>query len=265
MYRPLVFTNTGSSACRLQGFPGVSHVAGDDGHQVGRAGAWVGPRGDAVEIAPGASAHSIVSVTDAGLVERDVCDPTEVRGFRVYPPRSEGAAYVPSPGISCAADISPIRVRTILPGRGDLSGQAGVDPPRCTTASLAVTLGAAEGAAGSSYQPLVFTNTGSAVCTLQGFPGVSHVAGDDGHQVGPMAAETGEPGSPVALAPGDSAHATVRTADAFGPGRCDPTAVRGLRVYPPGESTAAFVPRSGTSCAGDVVTLRVRSVRPDAD
>lgn len=124
-YRPLVFTNTGTVTCRVQGFPGVSHVAGDDGHQVGRAGAWVGSRRGGVDLEPGASAHSTISVTNADLVDPDVCRPTQVRGFRVYPPANEDAAYVPFPGISCSAEIGTIRVRTILPGPGDLSGETG--------------------------------------------------------------------------------------------------------------------------------------------
>lgn len=126
VYRPLVFTNTGTVTCRVQGFPGVSHVAGDDGHQVGRAGAWVGSRGAGVDLGPGASAHSIISVTSADTVDPDTCRPTEVRGIRVYPPANEIAAYVPSPGISCSADIGTIRVRTISPGSGDLTGESGV-------------------------------------------------------------------------------------------------------------------------------------------
>lgn len=135
VYRPLVFANTGQVTCRLQGFPGVSHVAGDDGHQVGRAGAWVGSRGAGVDLGPGASAHSIISVTDAHLVEPDVCRPTEVRGFRVYSPGGDSAAYVPSPGISCSAGIATIRVRTTLPGSGDSSGETRVADPEHTTTS----------------------------------------------------------------------------------------------------------------------------------
>ncbi|GAA4852705.1 hypothetical protein GCM10023201_52260 [Actinomycetospora corticicola] len=52
---------------------------------------------------------------------------------------------------------------------------------------------------------------------------------------------------------------------ALGSERCDPTAVRGLCVVPPGESAAAYVPRAGTACAADVVTLRVRAIRSDVD
>ncbi|WP_433803799.1 DUF4232 domain-containing protein [Actinomycetospora sp. CA-084318] len=64
-------------------------------------------------------------------------------------------------------------------------GSGGGTSPVCPTSSLSVTLGPGEGTtSGTVYRPLVFTNTGSSACRLQGFPGVSHVAGDDGHQVG---------------------------------------------------------------------------------
>jgi hypothetical protein len=98
----------------------------------------------------------------------------------------------------------------------------------------------------------VFTNTGGRACELRGFPGVSYVAGDDGHQVGPAARMVGERGAQVRIAPGASAAAVLQLAQvgAFDPAVCRPTAVRGLRVYPPGDTAALFVPAEGTGCAG---------------
>jgi Protein of unknown function (DUF4232) len=61
------------------------------------------------------------------------------------------------------------------------SGSAGVaaaGPPRCHTASLAVTLGAPQGPAGGQQtMTLTFTNTSAAACSMYGFPGVNLVAG----------------------------------------------------------------------------------------
>jgi uncharacterized protein DUF4232 len=130
------------------------------------------------------------------------------------------------------------------------TGPAGT--PRCTTPELSAALGAGEGAAGSVYRPLVFTNTGSRTCELRGFPGVSYVAGDDGHQVGPAAAEAGERGGEVVLRPGGQAAAAVQFAQVanFDAAVCRPTPVRGLRVYPPGDTASLFVAADGTGCAG---------------
>lgn len=124
--------------------------------------------------------------------------------------------------------------------------------PRCTSAELKVTLGPDEGAAGSVDRPLVFTNSGSRTCELTGFPGVSYVAGDDGHQVGPAAQESGPRGGEVRMAPGKSSAAPLQLVQVanFDAAVCNPTPVRGLRVYPPGETASIFVQMDGTGCAG---------------
>jgi len=123
--------------------------------------------------------------------------------------------------------------------------------PRCTTPELTLTLGAAGAAAGSVYQDLIFTNSTRHRCELTGFPGVSYVAGDDGHQVGPAAEMSGERGGPVILDPAGTAKAQLQLADVrlFDADTCMPTPVRGLRVYPPGDTASLFVPRDGTGCS----------------
>jgi hypothetical protein len=103
------------------------------------------------------------------------------------------------------------------------------------------------------FRPLVLTNGGPGTCELRGFPGVSYVTGDDGHQVGPAAAFDGARGGAVVLAPGRKATARLRLVDVgvFDAATCRPTAVRGLRIYPPGSTTSLFVPLEGRGCAGD--------------
>ena len=127
-------------------------------------------------------------------------------------------------------------------------------PAVCTVGDLTVTLGASEGTAGTMYRALVFTNSGGRTCVIQGFPGVSFVAGDDGHQVGEAAIRTGAKGPAVILKPGATATAPVgfRNITAFDPAVCEPTDVRGLRVYPPHERKAEFVPFDTRGCAGVV-------------
>jgi hypothetical protein len=124
--------------------------------------------------------------------------------------------------------------------------------PRCTTGGLSAALGEGDAAAGSVTRPLVFTNTGAAPCELRGFPGVSYVAGADGHQVGPAAVETGERAGEVVLRPGGKAQALVQFVQVanFDAAVCQPTPVRGLRVYPPGDTASLFVAADGTGCAG---------------
>jgi len=126
------------------------------------------------------------------------------------------------------------------------------NPDRCTTAELAGSLGAGDAGAGSVYQALVLTNTGKRTCELRGFPGVSYVAGDDGHQVGPAADMSGPRGGEVRMSPGGTAVAQLQLVNVqnFDADVCKPTPVRGLRIYPPGDTASLFVPREGTGCAG---------------
>ncbi len=125
-----------------------------------------------------------------------------------------------------------------------------------------MTLGASSGAAGSVYRSLVFTNAGTRTCGMRGFPGVSYVAGDDGHQLGPAAQMSGERGVEVTIPPGGRATAELQLAQVrnFDAAVCRPTPVRGLRVYPPGETAALFVVAAGTGCAspppGPQLTVR---------
>jgi len=138
--------------------------------------------------------------------------------------------------------------------------------PNCGTDELRGSLGAAEGAAGSVIQPLVLTNVGARACELPGFPGVSYVAGDDGHQVGPAAAMSGPRGGEVVLKPGAAASAQLQLVNVanFDAAACQPTPVRGLRVYPPGDTASLYVERAGTGCAGTAPgnQLSVQTLQP---
>jgi Protein of unknown function (DUF4232) len=126
------------------------------------------------------------------------------------------------------------------------------NPERCTTAELTGSLGPPDGAAGSIYRTLILTNTGNRSCELTGFPGVSYVAGEQGEQIGPAAAMLGDRGGPVPLAVGAAAGAQLRLVNVgnYDVAACRPTPVRGLRVYPPGDTAALFVPLDGVGCAG---------------
>ena len=125
------------------------------------------------------------------------------------------------------------------------------DNGMCKSADLKLSLGRGDAAAGTVYRPLVFTNVSDHPCVIQGFPGVSYVAGADGHQVGAPAYRDGTKGPPVTLAKGASAYAdvgfvNVQNYDAM---TCQPQPVRGLRVYPPQETASTFVDAAGTGCA----------------
>jgi hypothetical protein len=124
----------------------------------------------------------------------------------------------------------------------------------CPTSQLTVTLGAGNGAAGSTYFTVNFLNRGTVVCTLNGYPGASYVTGSAGTQVGAAASRVATPGATqqtVQVAPGKYAHATLREINVgnYPTATCTPTAVLGLRIYPPNQTAAAFVAQTGTGCA----------------
>lgn len=118
----------------------------------------------------------------------------------------------------------------------------------CATSNLRVSLGPGSGAAGSSYYPLVFTNVGTSPCTLYGYPGVSAVTGADGTQEGAAASRVTGTTAPttVTLAVNGTASALLRIVVAlnYPAATCHPARAAGLRVYPPGDLTAAFVPEA---------------------
>jgi len=163
---------------------------------------------------------------------------------------STAGSAEPSPGAGASAASSVSAASGPTSATVAPTSAGGV--PNCGTAELRGSLGTAEGAAGSVIVPLVLTNVGGRACELRGFPGVSYVAGDDGHQVGPAAAMSGPRGGEVVLKPGAAAAAQLQLVNVanFDAGVCRPTPVRGLRVYPPGDTASLFIERADTGCAG---------------
>jgi hypothetical protein len=100
----LQLTNTGSSSCTLYGYPGVSWVAGADGHQVGAAAQRQtdnsGNAQQTVTLAPGALASAPLDIVDAAVIPPAECKPVPVRGLRVYPPGQTAALFLPLPTAS---------------------------------------------------------------------------------------------------------------------------------------------------------------------
>ena len=129
----------------------------------------------------------------------------------------------------------------------------GTTTGRCHTRDLKVFIAPEPGggAAGTSYESLVFRNVSPRACTLYGYPGVSFVAGDRGTQVGDPFTRGEGTKTTIRLTPAGTAHATLGIVDArnFDPAVCKPETVRGLRVYPPDETAAVFVSRPQTACS----------------
>lgn len=155
---------------------------------------------------------------------------------------------------------------TVVPPPASLSpavtGPAG--PAPCATSDLNVTLGPANGAAGSTFQTIVFTNTSGATCTLYGYPGVSLVSAPPYAQIG-LAAQRASttPVTQITLATGATASAVLRVVDAlnFGAATCSPTKGAFLRIYPPNQTAPVYLADAAEVCAQPVQTLFISAVQ----
>jgi uncharacterized cupredoxin-like copper-binding protein len=186
---------------------------------------------------------------------------------------SSSSSSAAAPATSSAAASSPATAAAAASSSAGSPGTsaaaspnaAGSTPPAaagggngCATADLKISAGQAQGAAGSVYQTIDFTNTGSASCTLYGYPGVSLATGSSATQVG-AAAQRSATDSPkvVTLKPGAAANAVLRITQAlnYPSASCSPQSTTVLRVYPPNETTAVTVAYKSMGCAKESVKL----------
>ncbi|MFT7867825.1 MULTISPECIES: DUF4232 domain-containing protein [Amycolatopsis] len=175
-----------------------------------------------------------------------------------------------------SSSVSPTATTTVTTATSTpATTSAPAEPPAaqpadnglCKSGDVKLSLGQGDAGAGSVYRPLLITNSSGKPCTIQGFPGVSYVAGADGHQVGKDAFREGTKGNAVKLNPGQTAAADIQFVNVrnFDPGTCQPTAVKGLRIYLPQETASNFVPSEGTGCASTKIPgnqLAVKTVHP---
>jgi Protein of unknown function (DUF4232) len=153
---------------------------------------------------------------------------------------------------------------TITPSSPAPAAAASSGPSQCTTADLRLTVGASNGAAGTVYYPLDFTNTSSSTCTMYGYPRVAFVNPAGGSQVGAAAGRASSTAPAlVTLAPGATAHATLAVSDVLIGDNClsYQVQVSWVQVYPPDQYSALFAPLSRQGCADpSLVTMHVDTV-----
>jgi len=139
----------------------------------------------------------------------------------------------------------------------------------CATANLSVSLvsNMGGGAAGSTYVPIQFTNTAGTACAMYGFPGVSFVTGQGGSQIGAPAQRSSSAKVTVTLAAHATAHAWLQIAEAgnYPASSCHVATANWLKIYPPGNTGAAYVSHSFQTCSSaKVVTMTIDPVRTGA-
>jgi hypothetical protein len=153
--------------------------------------------------------------------------------------------------IACAAALIPVAALAPPPPRPH--------PPRGQPAGLAgrpgcVWISNVQGAAGTFYYTLNFTNLSGHACTLRGHPGVSTV-NLSGNQIG-RPARWGNPGNAVTRAAHGQARPRGHRDRGAGdhqrvqlpPKACRRVTAAGLRVYPPNQFTSTLVPYPIGAC-----------------
>lgn len=132
----------------------------------------------------------------------------------------------------------------------------------CTTSALKVSLGEANGTAGTTYYPLKFVNKSKTSCTLRGYPGVSAVTSTGG-QIGNPASRIQSKYATMSLAPGAEQTASVGIVETgnFSAAQCAPVTAAGLKVFPPNQSKSLTVKLKFSTCSSKSTTsLRVTAV-----
>jgi hypothetical protein len=159
------------------------------------------------------------------------------------PGKTVTVTVTPSSGASSSAASTPPSSPTTPAG-----------PAECTTSALQVKIGASNGAAGTIYYSLDFTNATSSSCFVEGFPGVSLVSAGNssGSQVGADAKR--DPvvtPKEIVLAPGQTANAQLGVAEAgnFPASSCHQVTAHWLKVFPPDQTVAAYAPLTTQTCA----------------
>ena len=141
----------------------------------------------------------------------------------------------------------------------------GTSAAACPTRSLSVKPGLAQGAAGSIYQVLDFTNISAVPCTLYGYPGVSLAGGKPVTQIGLAAARThNTPVTLVTLAPRAVASALLRIVAAgnFPAAKCQLVKATYLQIYPPNQTTPVYLAYQAQACAKPEQVVFIDAVRP---
>ncbi|MGO8959444.1 MAG: DUF4232 domain-containing protein [Streptosporangiaceae bacterium] len=168
-----------------------------------------------------------------------------------------GSAGTAAPTKTVTVTITPESSPTRAPS-------ASSEPSQCATSDLRLTVGPANGAAGTIYYPLDFTNASSSACTMYGYPGVAFVSSPGGSQVGAAAGRrSSTTAALVTLEPGATADATLAVSDVLISNNCphQQVQVNWVQVYPPDEYTALYARLSRQGCADrSLITMHVSTV-----
>ena len=125
IYFPLQFTNLSRHTCSLFGYPGVSALDRND-RQLGSPAGWGSLAGaHTVNLAPGATAHTVLAYHDAAVTTEPGCHPVfSTALLRVYPPDQRQATYAEF-SLEACSHAGPVYMsiqEPIVAGVGTING-----------------------------------------------------------------------------------------------------------------------------------------------
>jgi hypothetical protein len=138
-------------------------------------------------------------------------------------------------------------------------------PAPCTTSALRASVGTGNGAAGSTYYPLEFTNVSGSACTLFGYPGISFVTGTGtgGSQIGHAATRNPEVRSTlITIEAGSTVHATLQVVNAmnYSNSACHLVTAHWLRIYPPNQTAPIYLSFTAPACTSRAKAVHILGI-----
>jgi hypothetical protein len=115
----LDFTNGGTSACTIYGFPGVS-LTNSSGAQIGAAATRNPSKPPTlITLAPGAKANATLGVANAENYPASACKPTAAAKLKVFPPNQTQAVELSFTATGCAVSSTrQLSVTAVTAGAG---------------------------------------------------------------------------------------------------------------------------------------------------
>lgn len=219
----------------------------------------------------GMARHALlVGTLTATALGLTACSSSGTAASAGSPPGAASAAAQPTGAGATTTGTAPHGISAPSAGTGsDTNTGAGTGTtgvPACATSQLTTTAANFDSGAGHTRFQLVFENTGTAPCTLTGYPGVSFVQIHN-YQLGKAASRIPGAIRIVTLIPHARAYAEVQSSNGsagYASGQCQVTTVPTLRVFPPNQRESSNLPWNRQECVGSTVqNLEVAPVHGD--
>jgi hypothetical protein len=173
---------------------------------------------------------------------------------------SSGPAAQPAHTVTITAHAAASR--TVAPAPHP-SPPTSLVASRCQTSHLSASAGAPQGYTSGLQIVVIFKNTGTAACTLHGWPRVWQSTGPPVTTIGQLAVSGPAPApTVVTVPPNGTASARLRIEDSalYPTSTCKPVKATSLAVVPPGETTATHISFGSTACKGSAKLMTVTTV-----